>query len=130
MFNSDKKWILTYFPAAWLGHICQGLAMGIMGPTQPYLAAMVGVTNEEINLIWTLRALGSCLATLVTGLVFKTYIQKQSMKLAFLGLCVLLVGVFIGMVPWTSSFYVLLLSMINNNVFSHVGNCKTLQYLS
>ena len=112
MFSSDKKWILTYFPAAWLGHMCQGLAMGIMGPTQPYLAAMVGVTNEEINLIWTLRALGSCLATLLTGMVFKKFVEKQSMKLAFLGLCVLLGGVFIGLVPLTLSFYVLLLSMI------------------
>ena len=112
MFSRDKKWILTYFPAAWLGHICQGLAMGIIGPAQPYLAAMVGVTNEEINLIWTLRALGSCLATLLTGMVFKKYFVKQNMKLAFLGLSVLLVGVFMGLVPWTSSFYVLLLSMI------------------
>ena len=112
MFSSEKKWILTYFPVAWLGYICQGLAMGILGPAQPYLAAMVGVTNEEINLIWTLRALGSCLATLLTGMVFKTYVEKQGMKLAFLGLCVLLAGVFMGLVPWTSSFYVLLLSMI------------------
>ena len=112
MFSSEKKWILTYFPAAWLGYICQGLAMGIMGPAQPYLAAMAGVTNEEINLIWTLRALGSCFATILTGMVFKKYMEKQSMKLAFLGLCVLLGGVFIGLVPLTLSFYVLLLSMI------------------
>ena len=34
----DKKWILSYFPAAWSAHICQGLAMSILGPSQPYLA--------------------------------------------------------------------------------------------
>ena len=60
--NTDRAWLLTYFPAAWLGHVCQvshvssdesydhddhvctqGLAMGILGPTQPYLALMVAV---------------------------------------------------------------------------------------
>ena len=58
--NKDKTWLLTYFPVAWLGHACQvghvilrphfqnflivqGLAMGILGPTQPYLALMVSV---------------------------------------------------------------------------------------
>ena len=60
--STDRAWLLTYFPAAWLGHVCQvshvssdesydhddhvctqGLAMGILGPTQPYLALMVAV---------------------------------------------------------------------------------------
>ena len=78
--STDRAWLLTYFPAAWLGHVCQvshvssdetddhadhvftqGLAMGILGPTQPYLALMVAVpvarfvfqgqNSEHINII-------------------------------------------------------------------------------
>ena len=45
--------------------------MGIMGPSQPYLAHMVGVGSKEINFIWTVLAGGSCLATLGVGAVFK-----------------------------------------------------------
>ena len=87
----DKKWILSYFPAAWSAHICQGLAMSILGPSQPYLAVSgrrtkqgkyftqslkifqvkVGVAQQDINLIWTLLAGGSCVATVLTGFVFK-----------------------------------------------------------
>ena len=84
--------------------------MGILGPAQPYLAVMVNVPSSQINLIWTLRAFGSCAATVLTGIIFKTYIQKQGHKLTFLAVCVLLVGAFIGLVPWTSSFILLLLS--------------------
>ena len=105
---NDRRWILTYFPVAWLAHICQGMSMGILGPVQPYLALMVGVSSSSINFIWTLRALGSCVATILTGIVFKTYVRQQFLKLLFLAGGVLLVGIFIGLVPFASSFYLLL----------------------
>lgn len=108
--GEDKLWLLTYFPVTWSAHVCQGLCLGIFGPTQPYLAQNVGVPNKQINLIWTLRALGSCFATIFTGVIFKEYIKEQNLKLLFLGLCVLFTGVFIGLVPWTSTFEYLLLS--------------------
>jgi len=111
--NKDRTWLLTYFPAAWLGHACQGLAMGILGPTQPYLALMVSVPVARINFIWTLRALGSCLSTLVTGAVFKSMVTRTGEKLTFLATCVLLTGLFMGLVPWASSFYVLLTSKMS-----------------
>ena len=82
--------------------------MGILGPVQPYLALMVGVSSSSINFIWTLRALGSCVATILTGIVFKTYVRQQFLKLVFLAGGVLLVGIFIGLVPFASSFYLLL----------------------
>ena len=111
----DKSWLLTYFPVTWLGHVCQGLAMSILGPSQPYLALMVGVSSQKINLIWTMLAIGSCLATIVTGLVFKEYVTRQSFKLLYLSMCVSCCAVFIGLVPWMSSFYTLLLSELNDN---------------
>ena len=102
--------------------------MGILGPTQPYLALMVSVpvarfflsenrsklfTIPRINFIWTLRALGSCLATLVTGAVFKSLVTRPGEKLTFLATCVLLTGLFMGLVPWASSFYILLTSKMS-----------------
>ena len=104
--------------------------MGILGPVQPYLALMVSVPVarcvssqwsrheiehqfcllSRINFIWTLRALGSCLSTLVTGAVFKSLVKRPGEKLTFLASCVLATGLFMGLVPWASSFYVLLSS--------------------
>ena len=101
-------WLITYFPVAWTAHICQGLAMGIFGPTQPYLAQNVGVPSHQINLIWTLRAFGSCFATIITGMVFKSRIRSRNNKLLFLAVCVLLTGCFIGLVPWMHTFELLL----------------------
>ena len=107
---SETSWLVTYFPLAWAAHACQGLAMGLLGPLQPYLALKVGVTNSQINLIWTVRALGSCLATALTGFIFKRLVRTKSQKLTFLGGCVLLVGVFMSLVPLTQSFYLMLTS--------------------
>lgn len=109
----DQSWILTYFPVTWLGHVCQGLAMSILGPSQPYLAIMVEVSSQKINLIWTMLAIGSCLATTVTGFVFKQYVTKQSFKLFYLSMCICSCAVFIGLVPWMPSFYTLLLGELN-----------------
>ena len=57
---------------------CQGLVMGILGPSQPYLAHTVGVTNKEINLVWTAMTGGSCLATIAVGAVFNVRVTPSS----------------------------------------------------
>ena len=79
----QKAWFPVYLFSAWLGHFCQGLGMGILGPTQPYLAAQVkelisgktlfkvGVPNHQISFIWTGRALGNCLAAVLASFVFR-----------------------------------------------------------
>ena len=70
---------------------------------------------SRINFIWTLRALGSCVSTLVTGAVFRSLVTRPGEKLTFLASCVLLTGLFMGLVPWASSFYGLLISKIQSN---------------
>ena len=107
---SDTAWLVTYFPVAWAAHACQGLAMGLLGPLQPYLALKVGVSNSQINFLWTMRAVGSCLATVATGFIFKRFVKTKREKLSFLGCCVLLVGLFMCLLPLTSSFYLMLAS--------------------
>ena len=52
--------------------------MGILGPSQPYLAHTVGVTNKEINLVWTAMTGGSCLATIAVGAVFIVRVTPSS----------------------------------------------------
>jgi len=121
--GEDTRWLLAYFPVAWTGHICQGLAMGIFGPTQPYLAQRVGVPSKQINLIWTLRAFGSCFATVLTGLVFKRYLRESWHKLVFLAVCVAFTGLFIALVPWTHSFQLLLTYVLLAGVF--IGSLDT-----
>jgi len=97
--------------------------MGIFGPTQPYLAQKVGVPSQQINFIWTLRAFGSCFATVITGFVFKSCIKEQCHKLLFLALCVFCTGIFIGLVPWASSFELLLTAVLLAGIF--IGSLDT-----
>ena len=51
--DPHKKWLLLFLPLAWSGHVGLGLALGVFGPTQPYLAKNVGESVDTINLIWT-----------------------------------------------------------------------------
>ena len=39
--SEETVWLSSYLPLAWAGHVCLGLAMGILGPTQPFLATQV-----------------------------------------------------------------------------------------
>ena len=39
--SGETAWLSSYLPLAWAGHVCLGLAMGILGPTQPFLATQV-----------------------------------------------------------------------------------------
>jgi len=121
--GEDRLWVMTYFPVAWSAHICQGLCKGIFGPTQPYLAQNLGVQNKDINFIWTLGALGSCMATVFTGVIFKDYLKERNLKLLFLCVCVLLAGVFIATVPFVPSFSTLLLAVLLAGVF--LGSLST-----
>ena len=109
--------------------VTQGLVMGILGPSQPYLAHMVGVGSKEINFIWTVLAGGSCLSTLGVGAVFKvrmiwvimmicvmslvqSRITQQWQKLVFLSALVGICGLFVNLVPHMNNFYILLLSKL------------------
>ena len=121
---SDTAWLVTYFPVAWAAHACQGLAMGLLGPLQPYLALKVGVSNSQINFLWTMRAVGSCLATVATGFIFKRFVKTKREKLSFLGCCVLLVGLFMCLLPLTSSFYLMLASNSQSPLSLHTDVTK------
>ena len=71
----------------------------------------VGVPNKQINFIWTGRALGTCIAAVVTSFVFRLYFKKTWQKLTFLALGLIGIGFFILLVPWISSFALLLSSL-------------------
>ena len=40
---ATRPWLYVYLPVAWAGHLCLGLAIGVLGPLQPYLARQVGL---------------------------------------------------------------------------------------
>ena len=40
---ASRPWLYVYLPVAWAGHLCLGLAIGVLGPLQPYLARQVGL---------------------------------------------------------------------------------------
>jgi len=103
-----KAWLPAYLASAWVGHFCQGLGIGILGPTQPYLAAQVGVPNSQISFIWTGRAIGNCLAAILASFIFSQYTRIPWQKLAFLGSCLFVSGAFGFLVPFVSNFYLIL----------------------
>ena len=108
LITTDQGGFYTYLCLAWFGHMCHGLSIAILGPAQPYLAQAMGVLNEQINFIWNGRGVGCCLASVMTGLVFKSLLRKKWQKLLFLGAFILCAGVFVGLVPWVTSFSILM----------------------
>ena len=93
---------------------------------QPYLGLALPrpVSGPQTSLVWTVRALGSCLATLLTGAVFRwgietpgtttrlvprSRVRAQHTKMVFLSASVLLVGLSMALLPWAPSFNLLLL---------------------
>ena len=85
------------------------MLVAIIGPTQPYLARVIGEDISTINWMWTGRAIGVCITSIVCGFIFKQYLTKKWMKLGFLGLIQILSGLFIFMIPWMPSLPVLIL---------------------
>ena len=45
--SGETVWLSSYLPLAWAGHVCLGLAMGILGPTQPFLATQVNNLDND-----------------------------------------------------------------------------------
>ena len=53
----DRRWLVSYFPAAWLGHICQGLATGVLGPSQ--VSSIRVIHGHSITCIYILSSIYS-----------------------------------------------------------------------
>ena len=84
-------------------------------PILTKMAYQVGVPNHQISFIWTGRALGDCMAAVITSVIFRfqggllkrsllqfifrRFICKSWQKLAFLAICLLLSGGFGILVP-------------------------------
>ena len=108
IFNSNKKWFMAFFPLAWLGHIGIGLALGVFGPTQPYLAKNVSTNVDTINFIWTGRSIGFALAAIIAAFVFKRYFTTTRGKLTYLALAEVFTGIFIIITPFIYNFPLLI----------------------
>jgi len=108
MDEKEKLFCRIFLPLAWSGHIGLGLALGIFGPTQPYLARNVGVSVDTINFIWTGRSIGFMVTSVLTAVVFKQYCRRTWQKMAFLAAAEVITGAFVFLTPWASSFPVLL----------------------
>jgi len=108
MEEKEKLFCRIFLPLAWSGHIGLGLALGIFGPTQPYLARNVEVSVDTINFIWTGRSIGFMITSVLTAVVFKKYCRQTWQKMAFLATAELITGAFVFLTPWASSFPVLL----------------------
>merc|ERR1712226_1423832 len=92
MEEKEKLFCRIFLPLAWPGHIGLGLALGIFGPTQPYLARNVGVSVDTINFIWTGRSIGFMITSVLTAIVFKQYCRRTWQKMAFLAAAEVITG--------------------------------------
>ena len=110
-FISHKKWFSLFFPLAWSGHTGLGLALGVFGPTQPYLAKNVSVSIATINFIWTGRSIGFCITAIIAALVFRKYCKTTANKLTFLAFSEVITGIFLMITPFVYNFP-LLISMV------------------
>ena len=105
---SNKKWFSIFFPMAWLGHVGIGLALGVFGPTQPYLAKNVSTNVDTINFIWTGRSIGFAGAAIIAAFVFKKYFTSTRSKLTYLASAEVFTGVFIIVTPFIYNFPLLI----------------------
>ena len=118
----ETQWLVPFLPLAWCGHITLGLAVGILGPSQPYLASAVGTTTDKINLIWTWRSVGVCLVCVATSHIIKHLATATWQKITFLAASQLVAGIFVALVPFSTNFTVLLASETRLMFFHHTNN--------
>ena len=112
LLTSHRKWFLLFFPLAWSGHTGLGLALGVFGPTQPYIAKNVGTSVDNINFIWTGRSIGFCITAVVAALLFRKYLKTRSQKLCFLAFAEIVTGIFVMITPFVYNFP-LLIAMVS-----------------
>ena len=112
VLTSYRKWFFLFFPLAWCGHTGLGLALGVFGPTQPYIAKNVKTSVDTINFIWTGRSIGFCITAVIAALLFRKYLTNRSKKLCFLAFAEIVTGIFVMMTPFVYNFP-LLIAMVS-----------------
>ena len=105
--HDSSRWLLFYFPVSWLTQFGHGLVTTVVGPTQPYLARNTGVDIDTINLVWTFGFFGYMVGSLGTSFIFKEYLKADWAKLVFLSVTICTTGAIMIILPFTSSFAVL-----------------------
>ena len=105
---SNKKWFFLFFPLVWFSHVGLGLALGVFGPTQPYLAKNVLTNIDTINFIWTGRSIGFAMTAVIAALIFRRYFTTTKSKLTYLAFAEIVTGIFIIITPFIYNFPLLI----------------------
>ncbi|EXJ11954.1 MULTISPECIES: MFS transporter [Nitrincola] len=69
--ETPKHWRLTI--TYWIIFICIGMMGGILGPALPFLAEQSHSSMSQIALLFTARAMGNIIGSLVSGQLFDRY---------------------------------------------------------
>ena len=69
--GTPKHWRLTI--TYWIIFICIGMMGGILGPALPFLAEQSHSSMSQIALLFTARALGNIIGSLISGQLFDRY---------------------------------------------------------
>ena len=80
--RTAKKVTIGYY----LGYISLGLAAAVLGPTLPWLADQTGTQMSQIGILFTARAIGFLVSTLLVGRLYNRLPGHRLLTLALLGL--------------------------------------------
>lgn len=96
--NSAKKVTIGYY----LGYISLGLAAAVLGPTLPWLAEQTGSQMSQIGILFTARAIGFLVSTLLVGRLYDRVPGHKLLTLALFGLALMM-----ALMPFAPTIWIL-----------------------
>lgn len=109
--NTAQKTTIGYY----LSYISLGLAAAVLGPTLPGLADQTGTQMSQIGILFTARAVGFLLSTLLVGRLYDRMPGHRLLTLALVGLALTM-----ALIPTAPNLWILALILFLMGM-SHAG---------
>lgn len=110
--NSAKKVTIGYY----LGYISLGLAAAVLGPTLPWLADQTGTQMSQIGILFTARAIGFLVSTLLVGRLYDRVPGHKLLTLALFGLALMMALMPVAPTIWILTAVLFLMGMSQSGI--------------
>ena len=110
--RTAKKVTIGYY----LGYISLGLAAAVLGPTLPWLADQTGTQMSQIGILFTARAVGFLISTLLVGRLYDRVPGHRLLTLALLGLALMMALMPVAPTIWILTAVLFLMGMSQSGI--------------
>lgn len=101
---NEQFWTYVFMTSIMFNRFFNDMSMSALGPSQPYLAFLVGVDVDIVNFVWSVSGISGIVIAVFIGVFYKKMQDSDKKKMALGCFCEVVAGIMTACIPNAQKF--------------------------